>query len=115
MCKGFFKLLSQRIFTSFIVIFGFIFFISSCEGMRCAEGTIYDADTKELIDSVLCTVKSGNEVQYSDSLGKYSVCNPFGGCVPDCRDITVEFTKTGYKTKTLTNPKFNSDVYLEKE
>jgi len=104
-----------KIFTTFIVIFGFIIFISSCEGYRCAEGIIYNSDTKEPIDSVLCTVISGRDIQYSDSFGKYSVCGPFGGCIAGCKDIIVEFSKTGYITKTITNPKFNSDIFLDKE
>ncbi|MCL2682079.1 MAG: hypothetical protein FWE63_01170 [Bacteroidales bacterium] len=99
-------------FTKSIVIFGLIFFISSCEGHRWAEGTIYDSKTEEPIDSVLCVVKNGSDVQYSDSLGKYLVHGPFGGCVFGCKDAVVEFFKTGYKAQTATNPK---NIFLEKE
>ena len=117
MIKYFKSVFKQRksVIAGFFVIFGLL---SSCEGYRCAEGTIYEFGTKEPIDSVKCTVKSSdcnNSIAYSDSLGKYSVCNCFGGCVPDCADIIVEFSKKGYTAKTLTNPKYNSDIYLDKE
>jgi len=102
-------------FKNLIVILGLILFLGSCEGYRCADGTIYDSVTKEPIDSVKCTVISADRhVEYSDSLGKYSVCNPFGGCVPDCPDIIVEFSKAGYQTRTITNPN-KSDILLDKE
>jgi len=98
-----------------IVILGLILFLGSCEGYRCADGIIYDAATKEPIDSVKCTVISADKyVEYSDSLGKYSVCNHFGGCVPDCPDIIIEFSKIGYQTRTITNPN-KSDIFLDKE
>jgi len=96
-----------------ILILGLTFLLTSCEGYRCADGTIYDSVTKEPIDSVQCTLTNGF-VQYSDSLGKYSICNPFGGCVPDCPDIIVEFSKIGYQTKIVTNPN-KSDIFLDKE
>ena len=112
MCSLFMKAFSLKLFTIYIVIFGFFIFISACEGYRWAEGTIYDFDTKQPIDSVLCTVKSGRQKQYSDSLGKYYVHNPMGGCMPDCKDIIVEFSKIGYETQTVTNP---SDIFLKKE
>lgn len=85
--------------------------LTSCEGYSCGKGIIYDRQTNEPLDSVLCKVLTGSEIQYSDSLGHYEVCNPFGGCVPDCPDIVVEFSKNGYKPKKATNPR---DVFLEK-
>jgi len=89
--------------------------VYSCEGYRCAEGTICDSETNQPIDSVKCEVLSGKTIQFSDSNGKYSVCNNFGGCVPKCKDIEVSFSKTGYKTKTVTNPKTGSVIYLDRE
>ena len=109
------NLLSSKSSIIPIVILGFMVLFCSCEGYRCAEGTIYDFDTKEPIDSVKCTVISGREIKFSDSLGRYSVCNSFGGCVPDCSAIIVEFSKEGYITKALKNPKYKSDIFLKKE
>ena len=91
-----------------------LFFLSSCEGYRCGSGTIYDSETKVPIDSVMCALTNGCDMQFSDSLGRYNVCDCFTGCVPDCPDITVEFSKTGYKTKSVKNPN-KSDIFLDRE
>lgn len=88
--------------------------LNGCEGMRCADGSIFDNDTGEPIDSVFCKVLTGTEEVYSDNTGYYSLCNDFGGCVPDCKDIIIEYSKPGYITKELTNPN-RDDVYLERE
>ena len=86
--------------------------LASCEGYMCGEGIISDSQTNQPLDSVFCKVLTGEEIQYSDSLGHYGVCNRFGGCVPSCPDIVVEFSKAGYKTKKVTNPK---NVRLEED
>ena len=93
----------------------FLSFIYSCEGERCAKGTICDATTNQLIDSVKCEVERGMVIQFSDSIGQYFICNRFGGCVPKCPDIEVTFSKVGYQTITITNPKVGSIIYLERE
>jgi len=92
----------------------FLCLMYSCEGELCADGTICDIKTKKPIDSVRCAVLSGTQVEFSDSIGKYSVCNDFGGCVPKCPDIEIEFSKTGYETKVVTNPKPKDVIYLKK-
>jgi hypothetical protein len=84
--------------------------LSSCEGYSCGEGIIYDNQTKKPLDSVSCKV-TGLDIEYSDNLGKYKICTHLAKCVPHCPDITVEFSKKGYKNKIVTNPK---DVYLDK-
>ena len=106
------KSLSLKVFT---VIFGFVLFLSSCEGFVDYSGTIYDVQTKEPLDSVLCqfvVFKRDNFHFYSDSLGKYYVSTPLVGCVPNCGEYEVEFSKRGYKTQIIKAP---TDVYLEKE
>ena len=105
--------LFKRLIQTFFIISGFVL-IAGCEGYTCATGVIYDNATKEPLDSVLCKVLTGSYEQYSDSIGQYDVCNDFGGCFPKCPDIEVKYTKIGYKTKTLTNPK-SDKIYLEKE
>lgn len=92
-------------------LFSLATLLTSCEGYSCGEGVIYDKITEQPIDSVLCKVLTGSETQHSDSLGRYEVCNPFGGCVPDCPDIVVEFSKPGYRTTKVKNPK---DIYLDR-
>jgi len=86
-----------------------------CEGYRCADGIIRDSATNQPIDSVMCEAARGMGVEFSDSDGNYSICNRFGGCVPNCPDIEVTFSKVGYKTTTATNPKSGSVIYMEKD
>ncbi len=99
-----------------ILIIGLIgtLWLFGCEGYRCAEGTVYESGTDIPIDSVLCKVLTGTEELYTDSLGRYEVCNVFSGCVPDCPEIEVEYSKPGYLTLILTNPN-RDDIFLEKE
>ena len=94
-----------------IGLFVMSIFIMSCEGYRCGDGKVYDADTLEPLDSVFCEVLTGSETQYTDSTGHFDVCNNLGGCVPDCSDIKIRFTKSGYKSKEIKNPE-NTDIYL---
>ena len=72
-----------------------------------------DLHTEQPIDSVLCQIDSVR-FAYTDSLGQYEVCGRFGGCVPDCQDILVIYSKKGYKTLSLLNPEA-SVIRLEKE
>ena len=104
----------KRIVLIFVAVL-FLSLLYSCEGERCAKGTICDTTTNQPIDSVKCEVERGMVIQFSDSIGQYSICNRFGGCVPKCPDIEVTFSKVGYKTITTTNPKNGSIIYLEKE
>jgi len=88
--------------------------IYSCEGMRCAEGVVKDKATGLPLDSVYVKVASNDRYEkYTDSTGAFDACNPFGGCVPKCRDIMIEFSKPGYKNVILENPD-SGDVFLEK-
>jgi hypothetical protein len=52
-----------------IGLFVMSIFIMSCEGYRCGDGKVYDADTLEPLDSVFCEVLTGSETQYTDSTG----------------------------------------------
>jgi hypothetical protein len=100
---------------SFALTLGLIVILMArCEGYSCAKGSIYDSISKLPIDSVLCTALTGSKSTYSDSTGAYEVCNDFGGCSFGCKDITVRYTKTGYKSKDISKKNFDN-VYLEKE
>jgi hypothetical protein len=50
---------------------------------------------------------------YSDTTGKFEVCTKMGGCSSGCKDITVRYSRKGYKSKDLSDNFTN--VYLEKE
>lgn len=92
-----------------------IFLFIGCEGYVAYTGTIYDAQTKEPIDSVQCIIVSFKDRDYrtySDSVGNYYVSTPLVGCVPNCGEYDVEFSKYGYKTQILKAP---TNIYLEKE
>lgn len=91
-----------------------VLFLQACEGYRCADGTVIDKTTDLPMDSVYIEVLTGSQTIYTDSSGKFDVCNQFGGCVPHCKDIMVRFSKNGYKTVTLNNPKAEDRVYMEK-
>lgn len=86
-----------------------------CEGQVEYAGNVYDAATKEPLDSVQCIIvefKDSKFYSQTDSLGYYEIGTPLVGCVPDCGEYNVEFSKEGYKTQTKLAPK---DIYLEKE
>lgn len=85
----------------------------SCEGSRIAQGIVLDKLTLKPLDSVVCIALSSDDKMITDSTGKFSLTNPMGGCVPNCKDIIIQLSKTGYKTITLTNPS-DSIFYLER-
>jgi hypothetical protein len=83
-----------------------------CEGYECSNGVVYDLVSKEPIDSVLC-VSNGRDNVYTDSFGRYDeICSPFGGCMPKCSELEIEFSKEGYKNHKETN-QFDT-IYLER-
>lgn len=84
----------------------------ACEGYQCAVGTVYDFDNNLPLDSVLCISNGGDEI-LTDSTGNFDLCGPFGGCMRDCPEVEVEFSKEGYVTQKKMDD-FES-VYLEKE
>lgn len=101
----------RSITSLFIMLFSLVFL--SCEGFVDYKGTIYDAKTKMSLDSVKCVmIQFEDLITYSDSLGNYWIRSDMVGCVPDCNDYTVEFSKKGYKTLRKQAP---TDIYLERE
>ena len=86
--------------------------LMSCEGSECSTGVVIDSNTKEPIDSVLCVSNGGDKV-YTDSFGRFEeICSPFGGCMPKCSELEVEFSKEGYNNLKETD-KFDT-IFLEK-
>lgn len=86
-----------------------------CEGEKCADGIVYDAQTGVVLDSVLYKRlgKDSYEI-YTDSTGTYEMCGKFGACNPECPDFTIEFSKSGYVSQRHRNPG-SKDIYLERE
>ncbi len=96
-----------------VLIFGLAILLISCEGERGGDGIVFDKVTGIALDSVKYECIETGEIKYTDSLGKWEMYGPFGGCVPDCQDFHVEFSKTGYETQTIRNP--DNAVYLKQE
>lgn len=85
----------------------------SCEGFRVAEGVVVDAYNLNPLDSVMVKVITAkNMIEYTDSLGQYSVTNRIASCVFGCEDIIVEFSKQGYKTLELKNDDCNGTIKM---
>lgn len=86
-----------------------------CEGSTCADGIVYDAETNMPLDSVLYKRLGHRPIEeYTDSTGTYDMCGIFGGCAPDCPDVSIEFSKPGYVSQSYRNPG-TKNIYLEKE
>jgi|GEM_PF-3526889 len=95
-----------------------------CEGYRCSEGIVTDAETGAPLEGVQCDATEAKGPfagetyvdgmfqgqVLTDAWGEYKVCGDFGGCVPTCPDIHVRFVKAGYVTLTRKNP---GDVALK--
>jgi len=95
------------VFPFFVIIF------SGCEGSRAARGQVIDRATAKPIDSVKCEVLTGQQQSYTDSNGHFSVSNPFGSCVPKCKDIVIRLSKQNYKDIVITNPR-DTIFYLDR-
>lgn len=89
--------------------------VNSCEGFRCADGVVKDADTNLPLEGVKCEVTTGKQVYYTDSSGKFEVCNQMSGCLPGCKDITVQFSKEGYESYIVDNPNKELVIPLQKQ
>jgi hypothetical protein len=96
-----------------LLIFGLLFILSSCEGENGGDGFVFDQNTGIALDSVMYKCIETEKIKYTDSLGSWEMYGPFGGCMPDCPDFHVEFSKEGYETITIKNP--DNDIYLEQE
>jgi hypothetical protein len=99
----------------FVVLITFLIAtcLTSCEGYKCGTGTVFDKMTNKPIDSVFCEVQTGVQKMYTDSTGKFDLCNQISGCVPECKDIIISFSKDSYKTVTVENPE-GAIIYMER-
>ncbi|MDR2836885.1 MAG: hypothetical protein LBV69_11990 [Bacteroidales bacterium] len=87
----------------------------SCEGERCANGTVMESKSQSVLKDVKCYNITSKEIIYTNENGQFSTCIHFLGFTRNEPDIIIEFSKYGYKTQTITNPVENSVIYLEKE
>ena len=102
----------RKIWTAFLcTVFTAAF--TSCEGYKCGTGHVVDKLTSKPLDSVFCEAITGVQTQYTDSAGTFELCNRMSGCVPQCKDISIQFSKPGYKTIVVENPE-DAVIYLER-
>lgn len=104
----------MKICTKMVPLLMGLFALSACEGYRSADGIVIDKTSRQPLDSVMIEVTTASYSVYTDTSGKFDVHNRISGCVPDCKDIMIRFSKTNYKTITLTNPDTETIVELEK-
>jgi hypothetical protein len=87
--------------------------LMACEGMKNANGVVLEYPSKIPIEGVLCTVIETGEVTFTDTKGNYVAEGPFGSCMFNCKDMTIQFSKNGYSTIRILNPE-NPIIYLKK-
>lgn len=88
---------------------------AACEGSRSARGIVLDSSSKLPLAGVKCEVLNGGGIQITDSTGKFDVDGKFGSCVPDCKDITAEFSKDSYEVYQVDNPAIDLTILLERK
>lgn len=90
-----------------------------CEAITEADGYVISAQTNRPISGVL--VKSYFRTKFrkkyrsemiTDSTGYFYGTTQMTGCAGGCPDLVLEFIKSGYSTKEITNPEMDT-VYLE--
>jgi hypothetical protein len=72
-----------------------LFILTSCEGPRSKQGTVFDAMTKEPLDEV--TIRFYGKESKTDSLGQFDI-SAFIGCTTRCNPFEAYFEKNGYET-----------------
>ena len=104
----------QKIIVSFILVHAALLF-AACEGSRSARGIVLDSSSKLPLAGVRCEVLQGGDIQITDSTGKFDIDGKFGSCVPDCKDITAEFSKDSYAVYQVDNPAIDLTILLERK
>lgn len=102
-------------------IFGLIYFcfiLVSCDCWTEGSGIVIDSITKIPLDSVVAKsyIKEVADKRYrsemlTDSTGKFDGST---GNTGRCVDLVIELTKSGYYTRTITNPE-NDTIQLIKK
>ena len=91
--------------------------LSSCEGWRHARGYILDNETRQPIVGATIQVLSDRNLNtsVSDSLGRFYVHNPMGGCMPKCSDIAIRVGKDQYEYCEFINPGDSIHILLKRK
>jgi hypothetical protein len=105
---------NMKFFATLLTTASLAFALTSCEGYRCGTGRVVDSATNRALGNVFCEAITGRQTMFTDSSGKFSLCNTMSGCVPKCKDITIRFSRPGYKTLEVGNPPASAVIYLEK-
>jgi hypothetical protein len=98
-----------------LILIHVVLLCSSCEGNRFARGIVLDSSSKLPLAGVKCEVLNGGAIQITDSTGKFDIDGKFGSCVPDCKDITAEFSKDSYEVYQVDNPAIDLTILLQKK
>jgi hypothetical protein len=93
-------------------------------GLYGAEGTVFQSGTARRIPGAAIKVFAGSKsrdknprVFKSDSLGNFEVQTYFGGCMPHCPDMEIEFSADSFQTKIISvshNQSGKINVFLDK-
>ena len=95
---------------------GIMVSLLGCEGYRVTKGTVVDKKTNRPLPGVLCEALEPNpyvlhnkalstaEPACTDMTGAFQMHGELGGCLPECPDIVVRFSKEGYDTLQVKNP-----------
>lgn len=87
-----------------------------CEGYQGVAGIVVDQHTKLPLAGVVCETidthssaspekaRATAEPYQTDATGAFQLHGEFGGCMPECPDIVVRFSKKGYAILQVRNP-----------
>ena len=90
--------------------------VTSCESPGFVRGKVIDAETQLPLEGVKCVVTTGREIEYTDSVGAFSVSNRTSPCALwGKKEITVEFSMEGYTTQSTDNQASNVTILLQKQ
>jgi hypothetical protein len=87
-----------------------------CESPGFVEGKVIDAETQLPLEGVKCVVTTGKQIEYTDSVGAFSVSNSTSPCaIWGKKEITVEFSREDYATQTTSRQGSNVTILLQKQ
>lgn len=104
------------------IILALCLLIMSCDCIRDGSGVVVDSNTNQPIDSVLVKSyigkvreKSFEREMLTDTSGNFTGGTGMtGGGFGGCPDLVMQFSKKGYITRTVKNPR-NATIKLDKE
>lgn len=93
----------------------FLMLLNSCDCLQTAGGTVYDNETKQVIDSAFVTKKDSKfDDAYTDKKGCFRI-ESIDGKPFACPPMTVVISKTGYEPVIIDIENGESkNIYLKK-